>query len=196
MKGIVDNIEMFFFLMLGVLGASPTFSQVIAIHNENYDVLYNASTGIPERVEWMILPQNLGSISRTAAGSFRQDKRLSKPRPKPSQYNGTGYHRGHMCAAADFSGDVQFMRSTFLMSNICPMVPIVNTGSWKATEERCRWLARKFGGVRVVAWSYILDEDTTYLPRGHIAIPSHFGKQVFTIPGDSLLGEWFIPNSN
>lgn len=196
MKVIVDNIEMFFFLMLGVLGASPTFSQVIAIHNESYDVLYNASTGVPERVEWMILPENMGSISRTAAGTFRQDKRISKPRPKPTQYNGTGYHRGHMCPAADFSGNLKMMRGTFLMTNICPMVPGVNTGSWKQTEDRCRWLARKFGGVRVIAHSWILTADTTWLPRSRIAIPSHFGKQVFTIPGDSLLDEWFIPNSN
>lgn len=196
MKGIVDNIEMFFILMLGALGASPTFAQVVAIHNEGYDVLYNDKTGIPERVEWMILPQNLGDISRTAAGSFRQDKRISKPRPKPNQYNKTGYHRGHMCPAADFSGDVQLMRSTFLMSNICPMVPIVNTGKWKVTEERCRWLARKFGGVRVIAHSWILAADTAWLPQSRIAIPSHFGKQVFTISGDSLLDEWFIVNSN
>lgn len=182
-------------VLLQVVIPAPVCAQLMRLHNTTYDVLYNVRTNLPERVTWFILPESLGSTPRQMAGHFRQDTRTPKPRQRTQDYTRSGYDRGHMCPAADMSGSVQMMRSTFLLSNVCPMAPALNRGAWKMTETRCRMYAIMYGGVRVVAYSFILTGDTAYLPRSTLGIPTHFAKQVYTIPNDSLLEEWHLSNN-
>ena len=173
---------------------SQAFPQHYTLRNSGYTVYYNSRTCLAEYVEWTITPTQLGGFSRTDAGSFRIDRRVPRPRAKSSHYTNSGFHRGHLCPAADWSASTLMMRETFLLTNVVPMRPRVNMVGWKATESRCRMLAIQYNGVRVRVWTFIETADTLYLRNSPIAVPTSFAKQVSTLDGDSLLCEWRYVN--
>ena len=171
-----------------------SMAQVIRLDNSHYTVWYNPRTCNAERVTWCVVPAQLGSNSRDKAGTFRQDSRVPKPRAKSGHYTNSGYQRGHLCPSADFTASVSSMKETFILSNIVPMTPRLNTIRWKGTETATRILARLHHGVRVWVWTFIAQPDTTYLPGSPVAIPTSFAKQVYTMDTDSLLMEWSFTN--
>ena len=63
---------------------------------------------------------------------FFTDKRVKKNyRTTSKDYTNTGYDRGHLAPAADFSFSDIAMSESFYMSNISPQHPSFNRGIWK-----------------------------------------------------------------
>jgi endonuclease G len=85
------------------------------------------------------LKPNKGSVARD--NQFHSDPRIGH-RPNPSQYNDTGYDKGHMAPAGDASNDVE-ERETFLMTNMTPQKPTLNRNAWRMLEEHTRTLLSK-----------------------------------------------------
>ena len=169
-------------------------SQTMRLHNEAYDVVYDVQLALPVYCEYICTPNSFGSLSRKAAKDFKVDKRVPKPRAKQKDYNNSGYQRGHLCPSADFSCCLDLMRSTFLLTNVVPMVPALNEGKWKTTEIAARQLAMQFGAVRVRVWVFTSSVGRLRLPRSAVNIPTRFAKTVSTFPDDSLLVEFSFLN--
>lgn len=184
-------------IVWGVLLASVpagALCQTMRLHNEAYDVVYDVQLALPIYCEYICTPGSFGSLTRKAAKDFKVDKRVPKPRAKQKDYNNSGYQRGHLCPAADFSCCLDLMRSTFLLTNVVPMAPALNEGRWKTTEIAARQLAVQFGAVRVRVWVFTSSVGRLRLPRSAVNIPTRFAKTVSTFPGDSLLLEFSYPN--
>lgn len=103
-------------------------------------------------------------------------------------YQGSGYDRGHLAAAANHRHSLTAMSQTFLLSNIAPQVGAgFNRDAWNNLEKFVRALARRSKNVYVCT-------GPLYLPRrepdgklyvkyevigeNHIAVPTHFFKVV------------------
>lgn len=168
--------------------------QTMRLHNEAYDVVYDVQLALPIYCEYICTPGSFGSLTRKAAKDFKVDKRVPKPRAKQKDYNNSGYQRGHLCPAADFSCCLDLMQSTFLLTNVVPMAPALNEGRWKLTEIAARQLATQLGAVRVRVWVFTSSVGRLRLPRSAVNIPTRFAKTVSTFPGDSLLVEFSYPN--
>ena len=56
---------------------------------------------------------------------------------RSSEYNRTGYDRGHLAPAGDASNE-QEMFESFFMTNVVPQAPKLNRGEWKKLETRIR----------------------------------------------------------
>lgn len=166
--------------------------QTIKLVNDQYTVWYNCRTMVPDSVTWVIQPRFLGNIPRSNKFNFRVDKRCPRPRAATGDYTNTGYQRGHICPSADFNGDENLMKQTFMLSNICPQPPAFNKGEWYVTEMQSRMEAIRRAGVRVIVNTYFLKPDTSFLSGHRIAIPDAFRKRVFTLDTDSLLHEWYF----
>lgn len=71
---------------------------------------------------------NLDSVYNIAErkNRFYDDKKDSIDPLKPKEYKNTGYDRGHMAPAADFSWSQKAMDESFEMSNIVPQTPTIN----------------------------------------------------------------------
>lgn len=88
-------------------------------------------------LEW---PQFAGSV-KVGSHRFKVDTKLPRPRVKDSDYQNTGYVRGHLCSAADRDSRKDLLKETYLTSNLVPMTMICNSGKFKQMEDSCRALA-------------------------------------------------------
>jgi endonuclease G len=93
-------------------------------------------------VSWCLKESDLGNAPRA---EFFPDPELPRSfkRVKPSDYNGSGFDRGHMCPHADRGATEQMSEATFVMTNIIPQSPPCNQKAWADLEDHCRDLVRK-----------------------------------------------------
>ena len=88
-------------------------------------------------LEW---PQFAGSV-KVGSHRFKVDTKLPRPRVKDSDYQNSGYVRGHLCSAADRDSRKDLLKETYLTSNLVPMTMVCNSGRFKQMEDSCRALA-------------------------------------------------------
>lgn len=166
----------------------------LSLSNPSYSVEYRPDLGIPTQVDWVISDTLMGSVKRTPTFRFKADGRTPRPRITSALYTRSGFQRGHMCPAADRSASKDLMRSTFLMSNVCPMTPAINTGAWKVTEETGRALARQGHKVNVTAGALFFPQDTSWIGGHRVAVPHAFIKFMWTNDELNYYNYWIIEN--
>jgi endonuclease G len=134
-----------------------------------YVVSYNPRRNVASWVAWRLDENDLGHEHRT--GDFRGDPALPAGvhRVVPSDYEGTGYDRGHLCPSGDRTRSRQDNAATFLMTNIHPQRPELNRHPWRDLEEYERALALQHHEVYIVAGG-VFDPVPPAL-RGGVAIP-------------------------
>lgn len=157
----------------------------------SFHVTYCQELGIPLRVDWVVSKDYLGITKREPSFRFRSESLAPRPRVASRDYSNSGYQRGHMCPAGDRSASKALMKSTFIMSNVCPMTPALNTGAWKRTEILERWIAGKAKSSRVSACPLFFPHDTAWIGRHKVAVPHAFMK-VITIDGNPFFYKLFI----
>ena len=171
------------------------FAQVARAQSiERCTIDYDPGLGIPRQVAWSILPGDLGEVKRDPSFRFKADKAQPRPRVTSGLYAHSGYQRGHMCPAADRSASRRSMRSTFLMSNVCPMAPALNMGAWKSLEAQARKEAVTLGKCSVIAAPIFFPVDTAWIGRGRVAVPHAFFKRIWDAQSDSLIWSKFFYN--
>lgn len=83
-------------------------------------------------------------------GSFRADTALPRgERAENADYSGSGYDKGHMAAANDFTRSVEAMRATFVLTNSVPQKHGVNGGKGAQLEAAVHAVASTRGTVWV-----------------------------------------------
>jgi endonuclease G, mitochondrial len=119
-----------------------------------YVVAYDRSRLIPKWVSWQLNKTWLGEVPRN--NNFRPDESLPQGwyAVRSSDYNGSGYDRGHMIPSADRSRSAKDNSATFLMTNILPQAPDNNQGPWADLETYCRDLVRQGKELYIVAGGY------------------------------------------
>ncbi|MDZ7792136.1 MAG: DNA/RNA non-specific endonuclease [Spirochaetia bacterium] len=98
-----------------------------------------------EQAEWvaykLTIEELQGDVERT--DNFREDKKVDTETASLSDYRGSGYDRGHLAPAADFSWSEEAMSDTFYLSNMSPQKPGFNRGIWRSLESQVReWAIR------------------------------------------------------
>lgn len=76
-----------------------------------------------------------GNVSRSNL-SFRPYDNLPH-----FNYSKSGYDKGHLVPAKDFSKSFDMLRSTFYYVNCIPQNPTLNRGKWKSYEEMIRQIS-------------------------------------------------------
>lgn len=145
------------------------------ITHRGYTVSYNSEWKIPNWVAYELTDNEVNGTEE------RSDKFVPDPMvPKyetayTEDYKNSGYDRGHMAPAADMKWDVQAMRESFYMSNICPQLHNLNAGVWKDLEEQVRDLAEQKGSIYVVCGP-IVSADYQTIGDNNVVVPSAFFK--------------------
>lgn len=145
---------------------------------EYFSLSYNRSKGIPNWVMWRLNKNSLGDSQRQ--NDFRPDNRLPAgwTQITPSDYNGSGYDRGHICPSADRSSSEGANSSTFLMTNMTPQKHDLNAGPWEKLESYSRSMARRNMTLYIIAGQY--GENGKI--RNKINIPTNYWKIVIAVP--------------
>lgn len=174
--------------------ATPCVAQLVDIITPYYQSTYDLTLQCPRQVLWTVHKNDIGSKVARQSWHFVSDIRHPLATANHDDYINSGFHRGHMCPAADRSATVDMMRSTFTMSNIAPQLPQVNTGTWKRTENFCRSAALLYDSVAVVAVPLFLNRDTLLIGGHRLAVPHAFLKAAWLPRNDSIINVWMIWN--
>lgn len=109
-------------------------------------------------------------------------------------YRGSGYDRGHMAPAADFSRSAEQMRESFYLSNMVPQDGENNRGPWAQLEAHVRSLTRKATDLYAVTGPVFPGKPFTTTPSGRVGVPERLYKLALDAK-TGRLGAWLLPNA-
>lgn len=159
-----------------------------------YYVVYSPTLRVPISADWVCAAQYLGDTKREQSWRFSEDTRCPLPRATHNDYTRSGYDRGHLVPAADRSASISSMKSTFIMSNVCPQVPSLNRGEWKRWEDACRSYARNGHPLRVHVDAVWWQADTQRIGKNGVAVPHGFVKTVRDLLTDTICYSKYFQN--
>lgn len=163
------------------------------LHRTAMTVSFNKEWLIPNWVAYLLLNDDMdGNAQRER--DFSEDMEVeARYRVNTHDYSRSGYDRGHMAPAADFSGDPDAKRETFLMTNICPQNHELNARSWNDLEQRTRSWARREGGVYVVVGPIVNSKHPQTIGRDHkVVVPDAFFRCILSLKEGSEKAIGFI----
>ena len=170
-------------------GWAQTSKQVTAICRRAYFVAYDAAAKIPNYVTYTLTPPNaLGCWPRTNA--FVADASVPNG-PRPDDYAGTGYDKGHAAPDGDLSWDQQVEYESFLMTNMYPQLGGLNRGIWKLLETSVRGWAVQTNQVYTIYVGAVYDTATAKKIGNGVVVPTGFYKIVINQTTGAAAGWYF-----
>jgi endonuclease G len=149
-----------------------------------------------EQAEWVayeITRERLNKNWAERPNSFRPDPLVRTESATPRDYSGSGYDRGHLCAAADMAFDAAAIDETFLMSNMSPQEQDFNGGVWRELEECARDWGRKFGRVYVATGPVLTQSPLGAIGFSKVSVPAAYYKVIYA-PEQHKAIAFLMPN--
>lgn len=157
------------------------------ITRPQYVLSYNRELGIANWVSWQLNKSWLGTSDRQ--DDFRADDGLPQgwDQITPSNYNNSGYDRGHLAPSADRTNSIESNSATFLMTNIIPQAPDNNRGAWAELEKYSRSLVDQGKELYIIAG---VSGKKGTIAKGKITVPRETWKIITVLdqPGAGLKG--------
>lgn len=148
---------------------------LVTLDHKYFAVHYDARLKLAKFVTYTMTAEQLRLHRAKRHDRFRKDPALIDGYG-PEAYAHSGYDRGHLAPAADFSFDQAANDETFVMSNMAPQRPNLNRRAWKELEAQVRRWACGEEKVTVITGP-ILSDKPEYLASG-IPVPERFFKIV------------------
>lgn len=194
---------MFGFLLASALGASlvcPSAPygipndvndiKTINICHTGYYTKYDIDEKDPAITVWTV-DSNTAVGCGDRMGNFRQDPLAKDEDAEPEIYNKSGFDKGHIADAKDFTYNDTLETQTFFMTNMTPQVPGLNRGGWKWLETATRYYALKYG--KVVVYSGPIFNATDKKLDNEVDIPDYFWKIIY-VPSINKALSIIVPN--
>ncbi|MDN4164103.1 DNA/RNA non-specific endonuclease [Cytophagales bacterium LB-30] len=163
------------------------------ITHKGYSLVYQEEWEQARWVAWQI-DANRGLAKAERSSSFYSDPLIHSKSAHPNDYKNSGYDRGHLAPAADFSHDEVLMKESFYMSNMSPQVPSFNRGIWKKLEEHTRELAQQHAHLYVVAGPIIAGE-VKKIGANQVYVPTYYFKIIADLDTPGLkIAAFILPN--
>jgi endonuclease G len=160
--------------------------------NTGYTVGYSDSLGSPVWAAYRVADTDERRTAPERPDRFEVDRRTAA-RVGPEAYTGSGFDRGHLApnyAIATRYGE-RAQRETFLMSNIVPQRPGLNSGAWRELEQRVATnYPARYGEVWVLAGP-IFRSPVRRL-RNAAAVPEAFFMIIADVSGERLRAQAFV----
>lgn len=120
--------------------------------NKDLQIAYDARTKNPiyvlERLHLQPSSNNKKSANRSNH-SFHEPRLIPQHhRPRNGYYRNSGFDRGHMAAAANYSNhDDSKMKDSFSLANVSPQHPTMNRVVWSTLESMTRTLLKNVANI-------------------------------------------------
>ena len=169
----------------------PQTNNVQPLCQQAYLVGYDAQAKLPKFVTYELLPKNaLGCVPRTNAFVANQ---FIQNGPKPDDYTGTGYDKGHAAPDGDLSWDQQVEYESFLMTNMFPQAGSLNRGIWKLLETSVRgWAVQRNQSYTIYVGGIYSAQDKK-IGTG-VIVPHAYYKIVINNQTNEVAG-WLFPHT-
>jgi endonuclease G len=165
---------------------------------------HNDTLRIPNWVAYHLTRKNLGGRAQRR-NDFHDDESLEpeEARSLPKDYVGSGFDKGHLAPAEDFTRSRKAMSTSFLMSNMSPQYHATNGGVWAKLEAAVRAMVKDEGEAWVVSGDAFLPakgETTRWVIRKgerRVAIPTHLFKALLARDQDGVWTAYafLVPNA-
>ena len=138
--------------------------------------------------ELLTAKQLKGDIERE--DRFGPDPKIEKgKRAESKDYTDSGFDRGQLAPAGDYTLDAARKKETFFLSNMVPQRREFKRGIWKSIEDYTRRLVEKYGELWVITGVLFLDESEEAgtgngritiqrIGPNRVAVPTHFYKVI------------------
>ena len=163
----------------------------LIVEHEGFTVSYDERNEQATWVAYKLERSNLSQARFRRKDNFRADPRIRSKSATPEDYRKSGYDRGHLAPAADFTWSEKALDDTFFMSNMSPQVPAFNRGIWKSLEEKVREWARENDYVYVVTGP-IIQERKERIGKNRVTVPQYFYKVILDIQEPDLKAIGFV----
>ncbi len=175
--------------------AWPAYTQGEPIVEHEYFTLrYNEKTEQADWVAYKLTAANLANARYKRKDNFRADPMVTTQSAHPDDYKGSGYDRGHLAPAADFTWSESALSESFYMSNMSPQAPGFNRGIWKKLEEQTRDWAKENQELFVVTGP-LVESKKNRIGKNKVVVPEKYYKVILDIYGDEVKAIAFImPN--
>jgi DNA/RNA endonuclease G, NUC1 len=195
---------------LGMKSTLPVIKSPVTISqpNPNLEIAYDARSKNPvyvmERIR-LDLKEVVQSADRSTKKFYEAKDLHSHHRSRNGYFHKSGFDRGHMAAAANYTNDDD-MNDTFSLMNVSPQYPIMNRVIWSRLEE----LTRKMVYERSNTHDAIVITGPLWLPNG--IVKDDFGNRrdwyqysfygfgsppsVVQVPTHFFKVIWMLPKSN
>jgi endonuclease G len=111
---------------------------------------------------------------------FHPESKLSAgERAELSDYERTGYDRGHMTPSADMGSEATQAES-FSLANMVPQDHRNNTVIWSAIEKETRLLAAKEGDEYIITGPLFKTDKPKAIGKNNVLVPTHIYKVVYS----------------
>ena len=152
-----------------------------------------------EQSEFVMYVLNHGNSKVSRTNDFKIDYSVSTKSATPQDYYKSGYDKGHLAPAADFSYSKELMSESFYMSNMSPQTPGLNRGPWKFLEEYFRSLSEKYDKVYIITGPVLGSDDISdsykEIGENKVKIPYLFYKcGLFIKDNDYYMISFLMPN--
>jgi endonuclease G, mitochondrial len=165
-------------------------------HYQDFVLSYNEKYEQADWVAYILTRENLDKPWGERVDNFRPDPAIRTGSATPSDYQGSGYDRGHLVPAADMAFDATAMDESFLMSNISPQSRNFNQGIWRELEELTRDWAKKFKRLYIVSGPVLSEAPKGYIGKeNQVAIPVAYFKVILDIDEPEQKGIAFLLNN-
>lgn len=159
----------------------PAYSTTDAIiERPYYTIRYSEEHEQAMWVAYKLVADSLAQPTYERKDDFREDPRVRTGSATLADYKGSGYDRGHLAPAADFSYDEFALSQSFYMSNMSPQEPNFNRGVWKKLEDQVRDWAKANQAVYVVTGP-VLNKSFKTIGKNKISVPEYYYKIVLDI---------------
>lgn len=173
---------------------------------EGYVTAQDGRLKIPVWVQYELSSTELnGPAERT--NDYREDASIPFiARATNTDYDGSGYARGHLAPAEDMDRSNNVMSQSFLLSNMAPQIgPQFNGSVWRVLEDAVRGWVEQRRTLTIIAGPVFMPgaDSVRYdvIGNNNVAVPTHFYKIVvdatdldnpealaFLMPNDTLTG--------
>ncbi|RYY41026.1 MAG: DNA/RNA non-specific endonuclease [Chitinophagaceae bacterium] len=164
------------------------------ILHEGYALGYRTDAGQAAWAAYQLTGSEVRAANTPRSNDFRPDPAVPGGTADNSDYEQSGYDRGHLAPAEDLSFSTKAMSGSFYYSNISPQLPAFNRGVWRRLEELVRFWARTYDTVYVVTGP-VLEPNLRTVGPHYVAVPNQFYKVVLRYGGGGASAMGFLLNN-
>lgn len=163
----------------------------LIVEHEGFTLNYDEKNEQATWVAYKLERKNLENARFKRRDNFREDNLVSTGSASPKDYAKSGYDRGHLAPAADFTWSKTALDHTFFMSNMSPQEPSFNRGVWKKLEEQVRIWAKKNNSIYVVTGP-VIEKRAKRIGTNKVTVPQYYYKAILDIQEPELKAIGFL----
>ena len=171
-----DTYDLYFTKAFDFAWPAYETNQII-IERPYYTLRYSEEHEQAMWVAYALFADSLRQNTFERKDDFREDTRVKTGSASLKDYKGSGYDRGHLAPAADFSYDEFALSQSFYMSNMSPQDGSFNRGVWKKLEEQVRDWAMDNDQIYVVTGP-VLNKKFKTIGTNGVSVPEYYFKIV------------------